>query len=56
LGKALENAGQLQEAITCYQRGIELQGDAVHIVYYRNLGEALIEQAKVSPNPVQLSL
>ncbi|WP_413168282.1 tetratricopeptide repeat protein [Capilliphycus salinus ALCB114379] len=52
LGKALENAGQLQEAIACYQRGIELLGDAVHLVYYRNLAEALIEQDKVSPNPV----
>ncbi|CAD0222068.1 MULTISPECIES: tetratricopeptide repeat protein [Planktothrix] len=42
LGQQLHRQGYLKEAINCYQKGIELQGEPIHLWFYRNLGEALI--------------
>ncbi|MEA5541442.1 tetratricopeptide repeat protein [Limnoraphis robusta Tam1] len=46
LGQLLQAVGQWTEAVTCFQRYIELQGDAVHLEFYRNLGEALLEETQ----------
>nr|WP_269322019.1 tetratricopeptide repeat protein [Planktothrix serta] len=43
LGQQLHRQGYLKEAINCYQKGIELQGEPIHLWFYRNLGEALLE-------------
>lgn len=42
LGQQLHRQGYLKEAIDCYQKGIEQQGEPIHLWFYRNLGEALI--------------
>lgn len=42
LGQQLHRQGSLKEAIDCYQIGIKLQGEPIHLWFYRNLGEALI--------------
>ncbi|KEI66382.1 hypothetical protein [Planktothrix agardhii] len=42
LGQQLHRQGYLKESINCYQKGIELRGEPIHLWFYRNLGEALI--------------
>ncbi|EAW33942.1 tetratricopeptide repeat protein [Lyngbya sp. PCC 8106] len=46
LGQLLQIVGQRTEAVACFQRYIELQGDAVHLEFYRNLGEALLDKTQ----------
>ncbi len=43
LGQRLQSQGYLEEAIACYRQAIAFQGEAVHLWYYKNLGEALLE-------------
>lgn len=43
LGQQLHSQGCLKEAIDCYRKGMELQGEPIHLWFYRNLGEALLE-------------
>jgi hypothetical protein len=43
LGQQLHRQGCLKEAIDCYRKGMELQGEPIHLWFYRNLGEALLE-------------
>jgi tetratricopeptide (TPR) repeat protein len=43
LGQQLHRQGYLKEAIDCYRKGMELQGEPIHLWFYRNLGEALLE-------------
>jgi tetratricopeptide (TPR) repeat protein len=43
LGQELHRQGCLKEAIDCYRKGMKLQGEPIHLWFYRNLGEALLE-------------
>jgi tetratricopeptide (TPR) repeat protein len=53
IGEQLQNQGDLKNAVAFYQQSIQLQGNAIHLEYYRHLGETLLASIQNLINPEQ---
>jgi tetratricopeptide (TPR) repeat protein len=53
IGEWLQNQGDVRNAIAFYQQSLQRQGNAIHLEFYRHLGEALLALAENSTNPEQ---
>lgn len=51
LGQWLQNQGDFSNAIAFYQQSIQLQGNAIHLEFYRHLGEVLLASIQSSTDP-----